>query len=129
MKLLLVDDNSVLLEQMSKYLRRHGHEVITALDGEEALEALEKEAFRVCITDLKMPGLTGQELLKLIRERYPQTSVVIMTAYGTVKGALEALKEGAFDFIHKPFQMEQIMEVLQRILDSKTSLPAMVTAS
>ncbi len=129
MKLLLVDDNPILLEQMAKYLRNHDHDVTTALDGQKALEALARQSFEVCFTDLKMPGFSGLELLDIAKGRYPDTRVVIMTAYGTVKGALEALKQGAFDFIHKPFQMSHIMEVLERIEKSQAATPTLVSAA
>lgn len=115
MKILIVDDNQLLIDQMSKYLGKHGHAIVTALDGEKALKALQEEEFQVCITDMKMPGISGMELLSTIRGEYPQIQVVIMTAYGTAKTALQALKEGAFDFVHKPFQMEQITTILESL--------------
>ncbi len=115
MKLLLVDDNAILLEQMSKFLGKQGHQVTTASDGEKALEILSRESFETCFTDLKMPGIQGDELLKMILQRHPGTKVIIMTAYGSVKIALKAVKDGAYDFIHKPFQMEQIIEIIDRI--------------
>lgn len=117
MKLLLVDDNQILLEQMSRYLGKQDHEVTTASDGEQALEIMGRESFKVCFTDLKMPGIQGDELLNIILSQHPETKVVIMTAYGSVRIALKAIKDGAFDFIHKPFQMEQIIDILERIED------------
>lgn len=115
MKLLIVDENQMLLGQMSKYLSRQDHDVTTVSDGEKALEIMARESFGVCFTDLKMPGIQGNELLVSIMEQHPSTKVVIMTAYGSVRIALKAIKDGAFDFIHKPFQMEQLLDILERI--------------
>ena len=115
MKLLLVDDNEILIQQMFKYLTNREHEVATAMSGEKALELMEQDTFDVCLTDLKMPGMNGDELLKIIQERFPSTRVIIKTAYGSIRGALNAIKRGAFDFVHKPFQMEELNELLDRI--------------
>ena len=112
MKLLVVDDNRILVEQMVKYFTRHGHRTVSAYGVPEAQEKLKHLNFDFCISDLRMDGQSGMDLLKIIKNDYPSTQVIIMTAYGSTKRALQALKEGAMDFIHKPFQMEQMLELI-----------------
>lgn len=116
MKLLVVDDEKIKRITLADDLATQGHEVVTAADGEEALEKLAAGRFDVVVTDLKMPKLDGIELLKRIKHG-PQADVevIMMTAYGSIPVAVEAVKLGAFDFLTKPFRNEDIFPLLARI--------------
>jgi len=101
-RVLVVDDDPDMLVMVKRVISRKCRcELETATSGEEALERLEQWRPQLVITDIKMPGLDGLALLKLVRERVPDTTVIMMTGYGTVEMAVEALREGAYDFIEK----------------------------
>ncbi|MBI3302386.1 MAG: sigma-54-dependent Fis family transcriptional regulator [Deltaproteobacteria bacterium] len=104
--ILVVDDERSIRVGLKGLLAKEGHEVSTAESGEEALRLLDSQPFDLVLTDLRMPGLDGIGLLKKIKERHPDTLVVMMTAYGSEKIAVEAMKAGAHDYIVKPFDNE-----------------------
>ncbi|MCE5267909.1 MAG: sigma-54 dependent transcriptional regulator [Planctomycetaceae bacterium] len=116
MRILIVDDEKIKRVTLADDLATQGHEVVTAADGEEALERLAAAPFDVVVTDMKMPKLDGIELLKRIKQG-PQAGVevIMMTAYGTIPVAVEAVKLGAFDFLTKPFRNEDIFPLLARV--------------
>jgi DNA-binding NtrC family response regulator len=95
-------------------LEREGHAVRAAATGEEALRALEEGAFDLVLTDLKLPGIDGLEVLAAVRERRPRTPVVVITAHGTVRAAVEAMKLGAVDFLEKPVEMQDLFDLVER---------------
>jgi signal transduction histidine kinase len=107
-RILVVDDDPDIVLALSERLRWLGHDVLTASDGRAALAAVEAHALDLAILDVSMPQLNGIEALKCIRKRWPNLSVVVVTAYGTIRLAVEAMKEGAVDFITKPFEPGQI---------------------
>lgn len=117
-RILLVDDEEVFLEQLKDALEqsRLDLEVDTAGDGIEALEKLERHRHDIVITDIKMPRMDGYTLLKEIHSRYPTTYVVVVTAFGSISGAVEAMKYGAYDFLEKPFNMDTLEISLAKIL-------------
>jgi len=116
MKILVVDDEKIKRVTLADDLATQGHDVVTAADGEEALEKLAAGPFDVVVTDLKMPRLDGLELLKWIKQGpLAEMEVVMMTAYGSIPVAVEAVKLGAFDFLTKPFRNEDIFPLLARI--------------
>ena len=120
MRILVVDDEKIKRVTLADDLRGEGHHVVTAADGEEALEHLDKEAFDVVVTDLKMPKLDGIELLMRIkRGPHAAVEVIMMTAYGSIPVAVEAVKLGAFDFITKPFRNQTIFPLISRIQREK----------
>jgi two-component system, NtrC family, response regulator HydG len=121
--ILLVDDERSNLESLSKIFAREGWRVALASSGAEALEALRRERPSVLVTDLMMPGMTGEALLRVVRTVAPATEVVVMTAYGTVEGAVSAMKEGAYDFITKPVKRHAIVKSVRQALE-KASLVA-----
>ena len=94
----IVDDEQGIIESLAKIFEREGISVLTAGDGRAGLELLRKHRVAVLLTDLMMPGMSGMDLLKASRTVAPETEVVLMTAYGTVETAVEAMKEGAYDF-------------------------------
>lgn len=116
MRILVVDDEKIKRVTLADDLGAQGHDVVTAADGAEALEKLEGECFDVVVTDLKMPGVDGLELLKWIKQGpLAEIEVVMMTAYGSIPVAVEAVKLGAYDFITKPFLNEDLLPLIARI--------------
>ena len=109
---LVVDDEPSMRTALSETVRRMGHEVKTALDGVDAIEQIERLKPWLVLTDLKMPRLGGLDLVKEIKQKSPATLVILMTAYGTVETAVEAMKCGANDYILKPFSTD----LLERII-------------
>ncbi len=99
-------------------LRREGYDVITAANGVEALAGMSKRDVHTVITDLKMPGLDGMGLLKKLSADYPDVPVVMITAHGSVENAVEAVKLGAFDYLEKPFEQEQIRQVVAKAINT-----------
>ncbi len=120
---LVVDDESPNLESLGKIFEREGWRVALAPSGPAALEVLRREAVGVVVTDLVMPGMTGEELLRAVRAVSPGTEVVLMTAYGTVESAVAAMKQGAYDFITKPVKRHAIVKSVRQALE-KASLVA-----
>jgi len=116
MKILIVDDEKIKRITLADDLAAQGHEVVSAGDGQEAIERLDADRFDVVVTDLKMPKLDGIELLKRIKQGpRSDTEVIMMTAYGSIPVAVEAVKLGAFDFLTKPFRNEDVLPLLARI--------------
>ena len=112
--ILIVDDKKDMLEMLQRHLKKWGHKTLTASSAVEALEALNNEKVEVLLTDLKMPGMDGLELLRQARAKQAELQVLIMTAYGTVDDAVAAMHAGAFDFILKPFAIDQLQIKIDR---------------
>ena len=123
MRLLVVDDDKVFREELGELLRDEGHSVTSEGSVAKALEVLGTADFDVVLTDLKMPRASGMELLREVRSRWPRTMVVMITGFATIETALEAMKGGAFDYIRKPFRIEQVRETL-RIADQEREFEA-----
>jgi len=116
MRVLVVDDEKIKRITLGDDLATQGHEVVTAADGEEALRLLEAGRFDLVVTDLKMPRIDGIELLKRIKQGpTSDMAVIMMTAYGSIQVAVEAVKLGAYDFITKPFRNEDIFPLIARL--------------
>jgi two-component system, NtrC family, response regulator HydG len=120
---LIVDDESPNLESLGKIFEREGWRVALAPSGAAALEVLRRERVAVVVTDLMMPGMSGEDLLRAVKTLAPETEVVLMTAYGTVENAVGAMKEGAYDFITKPVKRHAIVKTVRQALE-KVSLVA-----
>ena len=118
-KILIVDDEKAIRESVSLVLSEEGHETDVAASGQEALEILNQDNIDVLITDLKMPGMDGMELVKQSLQICPQTSVIIITAHASVESAIEALRMGAFDYILKPFEFDDLILKVNRLLNHK----------
>ncbi|MGM0654839.1 MAG: response regulator [Thermodesulfobacteriota bacterium] len=110
MKLLLVDDETRYLETTQKLIEKKGYEVWTAPSGEKALQTMAAHNIHVVILDVKMPGMDGNETLKQIKELYPLTEVIMLTGHATVDSAIDGLKSGAWDYLMKPADIEDIIE-------------------
>src|SRR5918993_2876777 len=117
--LLIVDDEGTLRSAIAERLADHGFSVEQAGSGEEALQRLAEFAFDILITDLRLPGIGGREVLDAALERYPDIIAIVITGYGTVKDAVEAIKQGAADFITKPFQFDALMHVLRSAMEQR----------
>jgi DNA-binding NtrC family response regulator len=118
-RILIVDDEKPIRESVSLVLSEEGYETEIASDGSEALNLLGEKDFDVLITDLKMPGIDGIDLIKKSLKICPQTSVIIITAHASVESAIEALRIGAFDYILKPFDFDDLILKVQRLLNHK----------
>src|SRR5687767_6292162 len=117
--LLIVDDEAPLREAIAERLGDHGFVVEQAGSGEEAIERLSAFAFDVLITDLRLPGIDGRKVLDAAIERYPDIIGIVITGFGTVKDAVDAIKQGASDFITKPFQFDALLHVISSALEQR----------
>lgn len=117
--LLLVDDEESLRSVVAERLRDSGYEVTEAPDGEAAVKALDGFAFDVIVSDLRLPGLDGREVIQTALSRYPGIVAIVVTGYGTVKDAVDMTKLGVADFIAKPFQFDELMHVLNSALEQQ----------
>jgi DNA-binding NtrC family response regulator len=116
-KILIVEDDESLRKVMNVQLEREGYETTSASTAEEAISILEKNSPNLVITDLHLPGVSGIELLKKVRLDYPETAVIVMTAYGTVQTAVEAMKAGAYDYLTKPIHPYELKTLVKRSLE------------
>ncbi len=114
LNILVVDDEPSILELLSEYLRARGHTVFTATDGAEAIAVLDRHALDLVLTDMKMPGIGGLELLAHIRKRDRFVGAILMTGYGTIDTALRAMKSGAQDYLLKPFKLREVHAAVMR---------------
>jgi two-component system NtrC family response regulator len=117
--ILIVDDELVICQSCEKIFLRAGHDVIYTTSGKQALKILEEQSFDVVFTDLKMIDVGGMEVLQTIRQKYPDTIVVVITGFATISSAVETMKYGAFDYLPKPFTPGEILAVLKRALDKR----------
>lgn len=117
--ILIVEDHDRLREQLCKFYEEEGYRVVAAACGEEAIEKLSQEQFAVVVSDVKMPGMDGFQLTRHIREKHPDTDVILITAFGNIKSAVDAMKLGASDYITKPFQPEAIRFVSEKLIEKR----------
>ncbi|AYE36609.1 transcriptional regulator [Borrelia turcica IST7] len=116
-KVLVADDEKNIREGIATYLEEEGFFVFTASDGEEAIETIENEKIDVIISDLRMPQLSGEQLLKIVKDKNPNMPFIILTAHGTVDSAVDAMREGAYDFLTKPVDLERLLLIIKRALN------------
>ncbi|OPY70331.1 MAG: Transcriptional regulatory protein ZraR [Syntrophorhabdaceae bacterium PtaU1.Bin034] len=112
---LIVDDEDSIRDRCVQLLQKKNYHVQGANDGEKALFLVKKHDFSLVIADIRMPGINGMELLERIKEIRPHTEVVMITGYGTVDGAVEAMKLGAYDYITKPFDVDRLLKVVEHV--------------
>jgi len=122
MSIMVVDDEEIVRESLFHWFKKYGHAVETASSGFEALDKLEKRPFQLLFVDIKMPGMDGIELLEKVKTEYPDSMVVIITAYGSIESAVKAMRIGASDYLLKPFKPDQLSLVMERISHQKRLL-------
>ena len=118
-KILVVDDEQIVRESLANWLKEDGYQVELAESGPQALERIQSASFHIVLLDLKMPEMNGIQVLQEIKRNFSDIEVIIMTAYGSIHTAVEAIKEGAFDYIVKPFDPEEVGLLIRKILDHK----------
>jgi two-component system, NtrC family, response regulator PilR len=116
-RILVVDDERSMRDFLTILLKKQNHEVQTADSGESAVALLEQESFDLVLTDLKMPGIGGLDVLRRVKELEPATQVILMTAFATTETAIEAMKQGARDYITKPFKVDELLVQVDKALD------------
>ncbi len=118
-RLLIVDDEETITFSLYQSFihSKKDYEVVTASSGEEAIERIQENPFDLIVTDIMMPGIDGFELLNTVQRDYPQTDVIIMTAYGSSIYKEKALKQGACNYVEKPFEMKEFKKLIMDILD------------
>lgn len=118
-KILIVDNEKSMRDFLSIVLKKEGYLVETAEDGDHALKCFEKDIFDLVLTDMKMPRVSGLELLKALKGVSPETVIVMMTAFASTETAIEAMKEGAYDYLTKPFQIDEVKLIIKNALERK----------
>ena len=118
-KILVVDDELSMRDFLAIMLKKEGHEIVTAENGGDALKAIQTEIFDLVITDVKMPGIDGIEVLKTIKELSSETVVIMVTAFATAETAVEAMKLGAYDYIIKPFKIDELKLIINNSLEKR----------
>jgi DNA-binding NtrC family response regulator len=118
-RLLIVDDEVKLLDSISRRLEMRDFDVTKASNGQEALDAAREATFDVALLDLKMPGLNGQAVLEILKKEHKYLEVIILTGHGSVDSAVECTKLGAFDYLPKPYKLEELIEVLRRAYEAR----------
>ena len=121
-RILVVDDEEIVRDMLFDALSPTGYTVKTAKDGNDAIAQIEKEPFEIVITDLKMPGMDGIELLQRIQKINQDICVLIITAYSTVESAVSAMKLGAYDYICKPFELEEMKVIIEKAVERQRLL-------
>jgi DNA-binding NtrC family response regulator len=121
-RVLVVDDDEITCNLLEEVLSKEGYAVQKALNGRQAIDQGEKQTYDVVLTDIKMAGADGMEVLRAYRQKSPETIIIMMTAFGSIETAIRAIKEGAFDYVSKPFKLEEIKFTIQRALEQKRLL-------
>ncbi len=117
-KLLIVEDEETLRESLTRVLTQEGYEVDGVSSSEAALETIAEKDYKLIITDIILPGINGMQLLKRCKEKNPGLKVIIITAFASIETAVEAIRTGAFDYLVKPIQHQEIKEVIKKALQA-----------
>ena len=120
-RVLVVDDNEVFRRPLQRALEAAGLEVVAVSSAEDALEVLHGSTVDVLLTDHRLPGMDGVQLITRIKATHPALAIIVMTAYGTIESAVEARRAGADDYLEKPFEVPDLLRALQRALDQQKS--------
>jgi len=112
--ILILDDEPIVGKRLKPSLEKKGYEVESFTSSKEALERIEERSFDIVVTDLKMEGMDGMQFLTLVKEKYPDTEVIVITGFATMATARESYNKGVFDFLAKPFKLGEIVEVIGR---------------
>jgi two-component system response regulator AtoC len=120
--ILIVDDDEITCNLLEEVLSKEGYGVDKALNGREAIDKGEKKAYDVVLTDIRMTDVDGMEVLRAYRQKSPDTIIIMMTAFGSIETAIQAIKEGAYDYVSKPFKLDEIKLTIRRSLEQKRLL-------
>ena len=112
--ILILDDEPIVGKRLKPSLEKKGYEVESFTSSKEAMERIEERSFDIVVTDLKMEGMDGMQFLTLVKEKYPDTEVIVITGFATMATARESYNKGVFDFLAKPFKLGEIVEVIGR---------------
>ena len=119
-EILILDDEPIVGDRLKPALEKRGHRVETFTCSQTAIDRLTQKHFDILVTDLKMKGPSGLDVLRFVREHSPTTRVIVITGYATVEQAKESLRGGALEFIAKPFRISRLLELIARTLDEPT---------
>ncbi len=117
--ILLIEDNERMAQVLARHMEMEGHAVVLAADGEKGIEEFRRQKVDLVLTDLKLPGKSGLEVLQAVKDEHPMVPVVVMTAHGTIETAVKAVKEGAFDFLQKPVDPDHLLLVIGHALEAR----------
>lgn len=118
-RILIVDDEMVIRESLAGWLRRDGYDVGTVAGGEEAVDLLKQKGFDILLLDIQLDGMSGMELLSHVKEEYPEIDVVMITAFGSVQSAVQAMKSHAFDYLLKPFDPDELGLMIKKLVEHR----------
>ena len=118
-KILLVDDEQIARENLEYILKKEGYEILAVESGLRALEELEKDEFDLVITDLRMPQVDGMQVVERTKQLYPETEVVVITGYATVATAVEAMQKGAYHYLAKPYQNDEVRILIRQAMEKR----------
>ena len=118
-RILVIDDEEAVRDSSKQVLTKEGFEIVTAQDGQHGLEKVKEQSFDIILLDLKMPGLRGEEVLQQIKVIDPEILVIIITGYASVESAVETLKQGAYDYVPKPFTPDELRLVVRRAFEKR----------
>ena len=119
LKIIVAEDEDITLKNILETLHEAGYEVTGTINGDEAMQLMEKEHFDVLITDIKMPRMNGIELMEKVKEKYTEMDVIIITGFGSISSAVNAIKKGAYDYITKPFDLDELLLKVKKIQEKK----------
>lgn len=119
-RVLIVEDNEIFRRPLQRTLETAGCEVVAVPSGEDALDVLDRSAFDLLLTDHRLPGMDGVQLITRIKAKHPAMAILVMTANGTIESAVEARRHGADDYLVKPFEMPDLLRALHRALEQKS---------
>lgn len=119
LKILIADDEEITLKHLTYALEKDGYEIVAVKNGLDALKKIEGEEFDILIADIKMPGIDGITLLSKVKDNYPDIDVIIVTGFGSIESAVNAMTKGATDYITKPFNLEELDLKIKKIEEKK----------
>jgi DNA-binding NtrC family response regulator len=119
-KILIAEDEEITVKHLANTLKKEGYAVTGTMNGLDAYQKIEADSFDLLIADIKMPGMTGIELLEKVKEKSPETEVIIITGFGTIGSAIDAMKKGAAEYVTKPFDLDELVLKVKKIRDQKT---------
>ncbi|MCK4767743.1 MAG: sigma-54-dependent Fis family transcriptional regulator, partial [Desulfobacula sp.] len=121
-RILVVDDELIIRESLSGWLKRDGYHVSSVSSGEEALETLKINSFDILLLDIQMDGISGMDVLTHVKEDYPDIDVIMITAFGSIPSAVQAMKSHAFDYLLKPFDPDELGVLIQKLIDHRARI-------